>query len=72
MLLLEVIILFLKLPMEKKVSSVKISAYPLYQNYVYSVDKVTSNRGLTFRTKNVGTGTARKAVGYSFKRTFYY
>ena len=56
----------------KKVSSVKISAYPLYQNYVYSVDKVTSNRGLTFRTKNVGTGTARKAVGYSFKRTFYY
>lgn len=33
----------------------KISAYPLYQNYVYSVDKVTSNRGLTFRTKNVGT-----------------
>lgn len=50
----------------------KISAYPLYQNYVYSVDKVTSNRGLTFRTKNVGTGTARKAVGYSFKRTFYY
>lgn len=56
----------------RKVKTMTLSAYPIYQKYTYSVTKVTSNKGLVLRQPNVGTGSAAKAIGCTFKRTYTY
>lgn len=55
----------------KKVKSMILTAYPYYQKYTYSVKRIISTRGLTYR-QNVGTGSASRVKGCSFKRTYTY
>lgn len=55
----------------KKVKSMILTAYPYYQKYTYSVTRITSIRGLTYRQK-AGTGSASRVKGCSFKRTYTY
>jgi len=55
----------------KKVKSMVLTAYPYYQKYTYSVIKITSNKGMILKQK-AGTGSASRATGCTYKRTYTY
>lgn len=57
---------------KKRVKLLKYNAYPVFKVYRFSVDKITSLRGLTYKTKDFGKGYAYTPIGFSFKKTYVY
>lgn len=55
----------------QKVNTMTLIAYPLYDVYTFDVDHtIHMGGGMAHTWDNTGTGTANKAIGCSFNRTY--